>query len=205
MRKALRCWFAIMGPMGFPVNKEAPGGVKPGDRLGSLTAVRFDHRDKHNCFWEWRCDCGNSRISRPDAMRRSAHPSCGCQNLRGANHPTRFKVGGPNPFRSHGMSGTFTYRSWKALHNRCNNPNNSSYPSYGKLGVSVCERWNKFENFFEDMGERPIGTSIDRIDPTGNYEPSNCRWADDLTQRRNTRKNYCKSGSLFEDSPSQAT
>ena len=80
-----------------------------------------------------------------------------------------------------------TYRSWSSMRNRCKNPLNDSYGRYGALGVTVTERWNDFTVFLSDMGERPEGTSIDRIDPAGNYEPNNCRWADQKTQGQNQR------------------
>ncbi len=93
----------------------------------------------------------------------------------------------------HGMYGTPTYKSWSEMKLRCGNPSRSGgiYEN-----VAYCERWEKFENFFADMGERPEGTTLDRIDPNGNYEPGNCRWADIYTQENNRRSNvyYCVDG-----------
>lgn len=84
----------------------------------------------------------------------------------------------------HGYYGTRTYKSWSEMKRRCDkNINRYKYVSY-------CERWKKFENFLEDMGERPIGTSLDRIDFNGNYEPGNCRWATNEIQQNN--KSTCK-------------
>ena len=83
----------------------------------------------------------------------------------------------------HGMYGTPTYKSWSEMKRRCD----KNIGHYAK--VSYCEEWDKFENFFRDMGVRPEGTTLDRIDPYGNYEPSNCRWADIITQENNRRNN----------------
>jgi hypothetical protein len=90
---------------------------------------------------------------------------------------------------SHGMSGTPTHSSWKSMRNRCNNPTNGSYRYYGERGIKVCDRWSSFKNFYSDMGERPPGTTIDRIDSDGDYEPSNCKWSTNQEQYE-TRRNH---------------
>lgn len=84
------------------------------------------------------------------------------------------------------MYGTPTYKSWSEMKARCKNP---SHGRGNYLGITYCERWESFVNFFADMGVRPSGTSLDRIDPNGNYEPGNCRWADIITQENNRRNN----------------
>lgn len=82
-----------------------------------------------------------------------------------------------------------TYRSWYTMHERCRNPKNASWPYYGAIGIKVCERWKYLAHFIEDMGLRPEGMSLDRIDSTLDYSPENCRWADKFTQNRNRSNN----------------
>src|SRR3990170_2164292 len=80
-----------------------------------------------------------------------------------------------------------TYESWAGMLSRCRNPNQPYYHRYGGRGITVCPRWHKFENFLEDMGERPDGLSLDRINNDGNYEPDNCHWATRQEQNMNSR------------------
>lgn len=97
----------------------------------------------------------------------------------------------------HGMRRTPTYNSWDNMTQRCKNPNRAEYGYYGGRGIEVCDRWALFENFLADMGERPSGLTLDRIDNDGNYEPGNCRWATKAEQMTNRRR------SSYYDRPSR--
>lgn len=84
--------------------------------------------------------------------------------------------------------GTPTYSTWRSMKKRCLNPGHRSWPHYGGRGITICDAWlESFDAFLADMGERPDGTTLDRINPDGNYEPGNCRWATVLEQRHNRR------------------
>jgi hypothetical protein len=98
--------------------------------------------------------------------------------------------------RSHGMSGTPTYRSWEAMVRRCSVEKDPAYANYGGRGINVCENWLSFEGFFADMGMCPVGYTIDRLDSNKGYEPSNCRWATRMQQGENRR------GHKFLETPS---
>ena len=89
---------------------------------------------------------------------------------------------------THGMTGTSEHRAWINMRRRCMNPSDSGFRRYGGRGISICERWESFENFISDMGRKPSPShSLDRINNAGNYEPSNCRWASQVVQGGNTR------------------
>jgi hypothetical protein len=93
---------------------------------------------------------------------------------------------------THGLSNTPTYNSWSSMWARCTRPAMDNYDRYGGRGIKVCKRWKKFSTFLADMGERPEGMTLDRVNPNGDYKPSNCKWAtvgEQARNRRNTRLN----------------
>lgn len=125
------------------------------------------------------CECGNTTTGYIVDIKRGNKKSCGHLSIDSIT----------NLNKSHGKSKSKEYSSYSAMKNRCYNVNGTKYESYGGRGIKVCDRWlESFDNFFEDMGERPEGTTLDRIDVNGDYTPDNCRWADNSIQAYNIRK-----------------
>ena len=151
---------------------------KTGQKFGDWTVKSFHGRDKHNHpIWLCVCSCGNEKPVIFGSLSNGRSTSCGCKAIgKRAEKMTK-----------HGMAGTSTYKSWHQMHQRCQGKHGRDY--YVKNGITVCERWNSFDAFFADMGHRPEGTTLDRIDGTKGYEPSNCRWATSIQQGNNKKSN----------------
>lgn len=128
--------------------------------------------------WECLCSCGHKFTTDGTSIRAGRTKSCGCLS----------RFGGGNRMRN-GEHKTELYKIWQGMRDRCGNPNNKKYRLYGGKGISVCERWNDFRMFAIDMGDRPFGFSIDRINGDKGYSPENCRWATAIVQANNTSAN----------------
>lgn len=152
-----------------------------GQRFGRLLVVK-DAGTRHGSLWQCVCDCGEIRVVSSSHLKDGTTVSCGC-HCRDVH-------------RTHGGTGYREYNIWVSMLQRCLNPRNHAYSDYGGRGITVCERWKKFENFLTDMGRCPPGLTIERIDNDKGYELGNCKWATRSEQALNQRRK--KSAKLYD-------
>jgi hypothetical protein len=181
-----------------------------GQRFGRFTVLSFvEINERHKAVWWCRCDCGTAKRVVGSELTFGKTISCGCwrrektadaaraRTQAAAGHHWNQGIVRSAEYRAmrrarattHGMTHTREYSSWTSMLQRCTNPNDPSFANYGGRGITVCDRWRRFENFYEDMGPRPLKHSMDRIDNSLGYFKENCRWAPDSVQAANKRTN----------------
>jgi hypothetical protein len=143
-----------------------------GKKFGMVTAIRPEFKTTKGA-WHWlcQCDCGTTFTTCGSRLSLSRTKSCGCNQWRNVT--------------KHNQTRSPTWISWLAMRRRCDDPSSNRYHAYGAVGITYCEKWKDFIGFLDDMGERPVGMSLDRINGTLGYSKENCRWASDVTQSRN--------------------
>ncbi len=147
-------------------------------RFGRLIVKSFSKRINGKLYWNCLCDCGNEKVVFQSCLLTGGTSSCGC--LKGRRGTT------------HGGSYSYTYKAWRNMRKRCLQPNFKYYYNYGGRGITITEKWlgkDGYTTFLSDMGERPDGLTLERMNNDGNYEPSNCKWATMKEQQNNRRNN----------------
>lgn len=156
-----------------------------GQKFGGLTVLRRGPNVRNGCAWFCKCACGKITLKEAGHLRRKTRPTT-CCSLACPINKARMSI----KSATHGMSKHRAYNIWAGIWNRCLYPNHRSWKYYGGRGISVCRRWESFENFWKDMGPTyKDDLIIDRRDNDGNYTPKNCRWTTYTQNNRNRRDN----------------
>lgn len=143
--------------------------------FGRFFVLCFSGKVVNKFIWKCRCQCGNIKTIRGNDLKQGRTQSCGCLHIE--------------KITRHGQYKSRTYTTWQCMIRRCQNKTDPGFYNYGNRGITVCERWKNFNNFLLDMGHRPEGKSIDRINNSLGYFPGNCRWATSREQSQNRRDN----------------
>jgi hypothetical protein len=162
-----------------------------GQRFGRLTVLSFAGIDKHrNALWLCRCDCEKEKLISGRHLHGDGTKSCECLMREIAAQKMR-ATSILNIKHGHAIQRTPEYHSWTGMRARCCYPRHNSYQNYGGRGIRFCDRWrgeDGFENFLEDLGPRPVGTTLGRFGDIGNYEPGNVKWMTRAEQEAEKRK-----------------
>lgn|SRR5882724_897767 len=160
-----------------------------GLRFARLRITSFAGSRRYRAFWNCLCDCGNEVTVEGKKLRQGHTQSCGCfHRERAAEAHLIHGHSRRRPSSTAKRDISREYHAWLNMKQRVLNPNSDDYNNYGERGIVICDRWKgSFENFLADMGPCPTGLELDRIEVNGNYEPSNCRWTNEIIQARNKR------------------